>query len=102
MVKYFADDNLTFQDGASATISVKSWFLLHLLGLFNLIPLVGFIVWLVIYLLIGFSSETAPSIRNYIKLQFIFCLIGIVLAIILVIVGILLYPSLLAATGGVQ
>lgn len=96
MFKYFADDNLTFQDGASATISMKTWLFLHLLGLFNLIPIVGTIVWLIIYICIGFRADTAPSIQNFIKLQVIFSVIGIVLAIILTIVAASLLPLIMA------
>lgn len=94
MIKYFSDDNLIFQAGSSATITMKTWLLLHLLGFFNLIPIVGSIVWLVIYLMIGFRAETAPSIQNYIKLQVIFSVIGIVLAIIMTLVAVSLMPAM--------
>lgn len=95
MIKYFADDNLTFQAGTSATITMKTWFFLRLLSLFNLIPLVGTIVWLVIYIWIGFRAETAPSIQNYIKLQVIFTAVWMVLSIILTLIAVSIMPALM-------
>ena len=50
---------------------MQTWFLFFLLSLLNIIPIIGTIAWLVIYLIIGFSAETAPSLRKYIKLQII-------------------------------
>lgn len=97
MFHYFEDDNLTFQDGTSATISLKTWFLFHLLSLFNLIPIIGFIIWIVIFLWIGLRQETAPSIRNYVKLQLIFVAVSLVVAMILIIFGVGFFAALGAA-----
>lgn len=84
MFDYFSDDNLIFRDGASATISMMTWFRLHLLSLFTLVPLIGPIVWLIIYIIIGIREETAPSIRNYIKLQLIITVVVFIFGIIAV------------------
>lgn len=83
MLHYFSDENLSWQNGTSATISIKSWFFLHLLSLLSLIPFVGVIVWLVVYIMLGLRSETAPSIANYIKFQLIACVVAIAFFFIL-------------------
>lgn len=94
MIKYFSNSNLTFQAGASATVSLKTWFYLTSLGFLNLIPFLGTIIWFVVYLWIGFHAETAPSIQNFIKLQLIFSLIGIALAAILFFAVFSLLPAM--------
>lgn len=94
MIKYFANDNLTFQDGASATISMKTWFYLYLLSFFNLIPFIGTVLWLVFYLWIGLRSETAPSIQNYIRLQLIVSVIVIAILTILIFAFAALFPAM--------
>lgn len=93
MFYYFSNENLSYNNGTSATISILNWFLLHLLSLINMIPILGFIVWVVLYLMIGFRRETAPSIRNYIKFQVIIAAIVLVLTILLLLIGIVLLSA---------
>jgi len=71
MFRYFSNEQLSERNGMSATITMQTWLFFFLLSLLNIIPIIGTIAWLVVYLVIGFSSETAPSLRNYIKLQII-------------------------------
>lgn len=72
MFHYFSNDYLSEKNGESATISLKNWFALWAISLVNLIPVVGLIVFIILYLKLGLKPTTAPSIRNYIKLCLIF------------------------------
>lgn len=86
MFKYFNDDNLAYQNGTSATISMGNWFVLMLISLLSIIPFIGFIVVVASYLVLAFRKETAPSIANFIKMQLIMSLIALVIGIIMIVV----------------
>lgn len=83
MFKYFSDEQLSLKNGQSATISTVNWLALELLSLLNFIPLVGTIVWLILYILLCVKGTTAPSIRSYIKLSLILALIGTIVGIVI-------------------
>ncbi|MCL1796726.1 MAG: hypothetical protein FWG24_00130 [Eggerthellaceae bacterium] len=78
----FNESKLAPTNGSSATISIKDWLLLDLLLLLNIIPIIGSIACLVIYLIIGFGKETAPSMKNRVIMTLIWCAISIVLSLL--------------------
>ena len=87
MFHYFSNQNLSERNGVSATISMGNWFLLMLLGLVTIIPVIGVIVYLVLYIMLGVKKTTAPSLANYIKLYLIFAAIMSVFVIIIFVIG---------------
>lgn len=82
----FKEQELQQKNGMSAAITIKDWIFLMLISLLNLIPFVGFIVYLVLYIVIGFSKDTAVSISNYIKANLVVAAIIMVVSIILIFV----------------
>lgn len=84
MFHYFSEDNLSTQNGQSAMITTKNWLLLMCLGFIAIIPIIGLIAYIVIYLMLAFNTETAKSIANYIKAQLLIALISTVLAGVIV------------------
>ena len=82
----FSEQKLSRDNGLSAAITIKDWLKLNCVGLFSLIPVVGTIVYLVVYLVIGFSEKTAISIKNNIKANLIWSLIITGVAIVLLII----------------
>ena len=84
-MKCFSNFYLSDYDGTSATITIRTWIFYHLLSLLNLLPVIGFLIWLGLYLYLGFSYETAPSLANYIKSQLIItgAILGATLVILL-------------------
>lgn len=84
----FKNVELAQRNGQSATITIGNWFLYDLIGLLNVIPIVGSIASLVIYIMIAVSKQTAPSMRNRCILDLIYSLIiFIVMIIVLVMFG---------------
>ena len=80
----FKDNELTMTNGTSSTISIGAWMKLDAIKLLGLIPIVGSLVALVIYCVILFGSETAPSIKNRMIATLIWMAIGLVIAGLLI------------------
>ena len=83
MFNCFNEDELVQKNGVSATVSMGDWFKLMLISLFSCIPVVGFLITLVVYIIVAFKRETSPSIANYLKVSLL--LSAIVMAIFLAI-----------------
>lgn len=83
MFNYFSNFNLSSQNGDSATISIKNWIVLQLISLLSVIPIVGSVVVLVLYIILAFRNDVAPSLANYLKAMLIIS--AVVLAITVVI-----------------
>ena len=82
MFKCFSNEQLSLKNGQSATISTLNWLALEVLSLLNIIPVVGTIIWLFLYVVLCTKGTTAPSIRRYIKLKLILTLIGLAISVV--------------------
>jgi len=82
----FDEQRLAPQNGVSATVTIKDWILLDLLALLNIIPILGSIAYIIIILVIAFSSNTAKSMRNRVLANLIWAAIGIVVSIVVTVV----------------
>ena len=82
----FDESRLGPQNGGSATVSIKDWFLLDCLGFLNLIPIAGSIAYIIIILVIGFGSKTAISLKNRVLMNLIWAVIGIAVSIVVSII----------------
>lgn len=78
----FDESRLAPQNGVSATVTIKDWLLLDCIGFLNIIPIVGSIVALVLYLVIGFGSTTAVSMKNRVLASLLWFVIWFVLGIL--------------------
>lgn len=83
----FNDEDLSYRNGDSSTVSVTDWLLLDAIMLLNLIPIVGSIAAIAVYVVIASTRATAPSVQTRIIVNFIWLgvwlilvLIGVVLA----------------------
>lgn len=84
--------DLSYKNGDSATVDVVDWLLLDVIGLLNIIPIVGTVVCLVLYIVIAANRETAPSVQNRIIVSFIWLGVWIFVMILfnlLVVAGVL-------------
>lgn len=63
--------DLSYKNGDSATVGIGDWLLLDAIGFLNLIPIVGTVACLVLYIIIAASRETAPSVQNRIIVSLI-------------------------------
>lgn len=79
--------DLGFKNGESATVSVGDWVKFGLLGLLNLVPIVGSLALLVIYIMLAANKDTAPSLRNACIAGFILAGVAIALAAVLFVVA---------------
>lgn len=75
----FDETKLAAENGTSSTIKIKDWLLLDCIGLLNIIPILGSIAALVLYLIIAFSSGTSPSMKNRVLASFIWMIIWLVI-----------------------
>lgn len=78
----FDETKLAQYNRTSATISMKDWILLDLLGLLNIIPIAGTIAYIVIILVIAFSSSTAISLKNRVLVNLLWLALQIVASLI--------------------
>lgn len=101
MFHYFSEENLAEKNGQSASITIKNWLLLMCLGFLAVIPFVGIIAFLVLYIMLAFRAETAVSISAYIKANLLLALISTAIAIVLVFIfGVSLGTALLHFSTG--
>lgn len=78
----FNEEKLGVQNGTSATVSIKDWLLLDLVGFLSIIPIIGSIAAIIIYLVIGFGSSTARSMKNRVLASLIWLAIWLVLGLL--------------------
>ncbi len=78
----FNEGKLLAQNGTSATVRVKDWLLLDCIALLNLIPILGSIACIVIYLIIAFGSSSAVSLKNRVLASLIWVAIWIVIMLL--------------------
>lgn len=81
----FRNNDLAEKNGTSATIGIKHWLLYDCIGLLMIIPLIGWLIALGLYLYIGFGNYTAPSMANRVKASLLIALVTIILLIILLV-----------------
>ncbi len=86
MFHCFNDDTLSLKNGYSATVSIGDWFKLMLISFFSFIPLIGFFIAIIVYAVLAFRSETAPSVANYLKAMFILSGISFILGVFIIVV----------------
>lgn len=84
---FLGNNRLSQANGTSATVKAMDWFkLCGVAWLLCLIPFVGSIASLIFQIIMLCKQTTAPSIRGYLKFQFIMTAVAVVLTIILLIV----------------
>lgn len=74
------------QQQLERVISIGEWLRLMLVSLFAIIPFIGWIISLVIYIVKATDTRLPQSYRNLIKAGFIWLAIGIALGVLLVVV----------------
>lgn len=90
----FENEKIAQENGVSATVGIKQWLLLDLVSLLNIIPIIGSIAAIIIYIVIAANSKTAPSMRNRIIMSLIWAAIFIVLSLILFALGVFSLASI--------
>lgn len=90
----FDEAQIAEENGSSATVSLKQWLLLDCVMFLNIIPVIGSVAALVIYLILAFGNRAAPSIRYRIMASLIWCVIAFVLVIILTAAGLVTLTSM--------
>ena len=68
-------------ESSAEPVTVKQWLLFWLVGLVNMIPVIGTIVYLIIIGLIAFSNvfKVPPSMKSFCKSYLVLLAVGIVL-----------------------
>ena len=92
----FNETEMAAQNGLSATMTIKDWIKYSLLSLLSLIPFVGSITYLVIYIVLICSQDTNKSLRNYMLANLIISCVALVLCVglIVLILGSSIAPAL--------
>lgn len=92
---FLGNNRLSQENGTSATIKMKDWFkTLGVAMLLMLIPGFGSIASLIYQIVLCCKATTAPSIKNYLKYNFI--VIGVILALT-IILAIVIFAILASA-----
>lgn len=90
----FENEKLANENGMSATVGIKQWLLLDLVSLLNIIPILGSVAAIIIYIVIAASDKTAPSMKYRIIMSLIWAAVFIVLSLILFALGVFSLASL--------
>jgi len=78
----FDETKLAAQNGVSSTVSIKDWLLLDCIAFLNLIPVLGSIAAIIIYLIIAFGSSTSLSMKNRVLASIVWIVIWIIITLI--------------------
>ena len=87
----FNNHDLSAKHGQSATMGAGTWMAFDCLALLNIIPVIGTIACIIIYIVLLVSSKTAPSLKNRIIANLIWIAIAIVASIALALSGVLAF-----------
>ena len=88
------ENRLWNKNGSSAKITWQDWFKLDCLTLLTLIPIVGPLLLLGIYIFLLVNNETAYSIRSRIKANLIWTIICLAIGVVAFLVTLSLSVSL--------
>ncbi len=80
----FKNNELESANGSTATITVGTWMKFDAIRILGVIPFVGWLAVLIIYCVILFGSETAPSIKNRMIADLIWIAIGLAICGVLI------------------
>ena len=69
----FDEAQISNENGTSATVGLKQWLILDCIMFLNIIPVIGSVAALVIYLILAFGNRAAPSIRYRIMASLVRC-----------------------------
>lgn len=83
----FNEFEMANKNGSSATMKISDWIEYSLLSLLTLIPFVGSIAYLVIYIMLICNEKTNRSLKNYMIANLIIS--GIVLALFIMLIIVL-------------
>lgn len=96
----FKNIELAQRNGQSATISKGNWFLYDCISFLNIIPIVGSIAALIIYIVIAASAQTAPSLRNRCIVDLIWAVVAlVVIGIVIAVFGAVIVAAISSASG---
>lgn len=89
------EDVLWNKNGGSATVIIKDWLKLDCVMLLSVIPIIGTIAAIIIYIVLGFHRNTAISIKSRIQANLVWLIVWLILSLIIAIVIaiIMLYGS---------
>lgn len=92
----FGEDTLASKNGHSAAVRFGDWMKLDCIQFLSLIPFVGAIAALVIYIVLMCSEKTAFSIKERLKANLIWAAISVGISIVFVIIVVALVGSFAA------
>lgn len=78
----FNEDEMQIRNGMSATMTIGDWIKYMLLGLINIVPIIGPIAYLVICIILMVNKETNKSLRNFMLAGLIFGAVVFVISVI--------------------
>ena len=82
----FKEKEMAEKNGFSASVRLSDWIKLDCIGFLHLIPLVGSIAVIVIYVVLAFSDDVSESVKSRIKANLIWSVVSVVLCIIYIMI----------------
>ena len=80
--KYMQEDTLWNKNGGSASVIVKDWLKLDCVMLLSIVPIIGTIATIIIYIILGFHHNTAISIKSRILANLVWLLILLIISLV--------------------
>lgn len=95
-MKFLSESHLSQKNGVAGIVSVSDWLKFMCLGLLNLIPGIGTVIYIaVLFYLSVVKNDTAESVKTYILASLLVTAISLVLGLVVVLFGFGFFSSLL-------
>lgn len=84
----FNESELEYKNGTAGNVTMLDWFLFDLFKLIAIIPVVGAIAFIILYIVLAFRKELSQPIKARVRLDLIYAAISMALALILSVLGV--------------
>ncbi len=84
---FFSENKMSRINGQSAYVKIGDWMKFDCLSFLSFIPILGWIVYLIFYFIIAFSSKTSKSLKTRLQANLIWSAISIGLFLVILIIG---------------
>lgn len=91
MSNFLHEDLLMYDNGPSASITTKDWMKLDCIQFLSIIPVLGTIAAIVIYIILALNNETPKSMKTRLRANIIWALISLILVITFCIILLVIY-----------
>lgn len=95
MSNFIFEEQLIEENGTSARITISDWIKLDCIKFLSVIPVLGTIAAIIIYVILSNRNETPKSMQSRIRADIIWALIALIITIIIGIIFLIVYMRMI-------